>query len=261
MVIMKDSNDSSYTVPALSRGLLIIEMFRNNKRVLSTQDFSEALQVSPSSIYRIVQTLIDMKYLSKVARNTYELGPQVISNGFSYLASRDLVDVAAQHLQQLRDSTSVSCHLAILDGWETIYIYRALASQRLSVNVPIGTRLPSHSNALGRALLSQKKPEELSQLYIGKQLDNHPRPHPQNLLELAELIQTERKQGFTISRSDNATAIAVPLLNYAGEIVAAINASGPDLVMKDREINHAIINQLLKTAAKISLELGYQAPN
>ncbi|MGK0268494.1 MAG: hypothetical protein ACI8Y3_001111, partial [Paraglaciecola sp.] len=38
------SNDSSYTVPALSRGLLIIEMFRNTKRVLSTQDFSEALQ-------------------------------------------------------------------------------------------------------------------------------------------------------------------------------------------------------------------------
>jgi IclR family pca regulon transcriptional regulator len=252
------SNDSSYTVPALSRGLLIIEMFRNTKRVLSTQDFSEALQVSPSSIYRIVQTLIDMKYLSKVARNTYELGPQVISNGFSYLASRDLVDVAAPHLQQLRDSTSVSCHLAILDGWETIYIYRALASQRLSVNVPIGTRLPNHTNALGRALLSKKTPEELSQLYIGKQLDNHPRPQPQNLLELAELIQIERSQGYAISYSDNATAIAAPLFNYAGEIVAAINASGPDVIMKDKVVNRGIMEQLLKTAAKISMELGYR---
>jgi IclR family pca regulon transcriptional regulator len=237
MMIIKnstDSNDSSYTVPALSRGLMIIEMFRNTKRVLSTQDFSEALQVSPSSIYRIVQTLIDMKYLSKVARNTYELGPQVISNGFSYLASRDLVDVAAPHLQQLRDSTSVSCHLAILDGWETIYIYR-------------------------RALLSQKTPKELSQLYIGKQLDNHPPPHPQNLLELVELIQIEQNQGYAISRSDNATAIAAPLFNYAGEIVAAINASGPDVVMKDKVVNHGIMEQLLKTAAKISMELGYRA--
>ena len=258
MVIMKETSESNYTVPALSRGLLIIEMFKNDRRVLSTQDFSEALQVGPSSIYRIVQTLLDMNYLSKVARNTYELGPQVISNGFSYLASRDLVDVAASHLQQLRDTTSVSCHLAILDGWETIYIYRALAAQRLSVNVPIGTRLPCHANALGRALLSQKEPEQLSQLYMGKQLDNHPRPHPQNLLELIDLIQTEKAQGYFISHSDNATAIAVPLFNYAGEIVAAINVSGPDLVMKEQTINNVIKKQLMKTANKISTELGYQ---
>lgn len=139
------------------------------------------------------------------------------------------------------------------------YIYRALASQRLSVNVPIGTRLPNHTNALGRALLSQKTPKELSQLYIGKQLDNHPPPHPQNLLELVELIQIEQNQGYAISRSDNATAIAAPLFNYAGEIVAAINASGPDVVMKDKVVNHGIMEQLLKTAAKISMELGYRA--
>lgn len=258
MTITKDSNETTYTVPALSRGLLIIEMFRKNKRVLSTQDFCEALQVSPSSIYRIVQTLIDMKYLSKIARNTYELGPQVISNGFSYLASRDLVDVVAPHLQQLRDSTSVSCHLAILDGADTIYIYRALASQRLSVNVPIGTRLPCHINAMGRALLSHKATEELHQLYLGKQMDNYPRPNPQNVLELIDLIQTENEKGYFSNHSDNATAIAVPLVNYAGEIVAAINVSGPDLLMKDKEINHVIKSQILKTADKISIELGYK---
>ena len=42
---MTTSTDSNYTVPALSRGLLIIEMFRTNKRVLCTQDFAETLQV------------------------------------------------------------------------------------------------------------------------------------------------------------------------------------------------------------------------
>jgi len=93
--------ESGYTVPGLARGLMIVEMFNASKRVLSTQDFAEQLRVTPSSIYRVVQTLTDMGYLSKLARNTYELGPQVISNGFSYLASRDMVDIAAPHLQQL----------------------------------------------------------------------------------------------------------------------------------------------------------------
>ena len=249
---------STYTVPALSKGLLILEMFAGERRVLSTQDFAEYLDVSQSSIYRIVQTLIDMNYLKKVARNTYELGPQVVSNGFAYLASRDLVDIAGPHLQKLRDSTSISCHLGILDGRDTVYIYRAIASQRLSVNVPIGTRLASHANALGRMLLVGLNVNELEKLYLGAQLDGFPKPNPQNLPELIEVIERERQQGYAVSYSDHATAIAAPLKNYANEVVAAINVSGPDLSMSGDEGNNLIKKRLLQTALNISKELGFQ---
>lgn len=256
---MTDSAEKDYTVPALARGLRIIELFSHQQRVLSTNDFAEHLGVSTSSIYRIVQTLTDMQYLQKVARNTYSLGPAVVSRGYAYLASRDIVDVAAPHLNQLRDATSVSCHLAIRNHHDTLYIYRALASQRLSVNVPVGTRMPCHSNALGRALLSGLTDDELGQLYLGIQLDGVPQPSPQSLPELRQRIQNETSQGYSISQSDFATAIAAPVRNYANEVVAAINISGPDIFMQGESINQAIIQQLLNTAAVISAELGYSA--
>ncbi len=246
--------ESGYTVPGLARGLMIVEMFNSSKRVLSTQDFAEQLGVTPSSIYRVVQTLTDMGYLSKLARNTYELGPQVVSNGFSFLASRDMVDIAAPHLQQLRDATSISCHLAILDGRDIIYIYRALASQRLSVNVPVGTRLPAHVTALGRALLSAHSERDLRQLYFGLQMDGYGSQHPQNLPQLSQLLETEKKQGYALSRSDNATAIAVAIHNHSGDIVAAINISGSDVIMQSGTFKR----QLLGASNLISQELGYQ---
>lgn len=255
---MTDTADKDYTVPALARGLSILEMFNPQQRVLSTNDFADYLGVTTSSIYRIVQTLTDMQYLSKVARNTYELGPAVVSRGYTFLASRDIVDVAAPHLNQLRDATSVSCHLAIRDGRDTIYIYRALASQRLSVNVPVGTRLPCHANALGRALLSGISEEALGQLYLGTQLDGVPQPNPQSLPELRQRIEQERAQGYAVSQSDFATAIAAPIRNYANEVVAAINISGPDIFMQGDQINQAITQQLLITADVISAELGYK---
>ncbi|MCV6590284.1 MAG: IclR family transcriptional regulator [Marinobacterium sp.] len=251
--------EKDYTVPALARGLSIIEMFSPQQRVLSTNDFAEQLGVTTSSIYRIVQTLTDMQYLAKVARNTYELGPAVVSRGYTFLASRDMVDVAAPHLNQLRDATSVSCHLAIRDGRDTIYIYRALASQRLSVNVPIGTRLPCHANALGRALLSGISDEALGQLYLGTQLDGVAQHNPQNLPELRQRIKEETGQGYTVSQSDFATAMATPIYNYASEVVAAINVSGPDIMLQDENIHREITCQLLDTAAAISAELGYRA--
>ena len=257
-IAVTDSVEKDYTVPALARGLSILEMFSPQQRVLSTNEFAENLGVSTSSIYRIVQTLTDMQYLSKVARNTYELGPAVVSRGYTFMASRDIVDIAAPHLNQLRDATSVSCHLAIRDGRDTIYIYRALASQRLSVNVPVGTRLPCHANALGRVLLSGISDESLGQLYLGTQLDGVPQPSPQSLPELRQRIEQEREQGYALSQSDFATAIAAPIHNYANEVVAAINISGPDIFMQGESIHQTITQQLVNTAASISAELGYK---
>jgi len=254
-----ETAEKDYTVPALARGLSILEMFSHQQRVLSTNEMAEYLGVSNSSIYRIVQTLTDMQYLKKVARNTYELGPAVVSLGFSFLASRDIIDVAAPHLNRLRDATSVSCHLAIRDGRDTIYIYRALASQRLSVNVPVGTRLPCHINALGRVLLSGISDEELGRLYLGTQLDGVPKPNPQSLPELRQRIKEEAEQGYAVSQSDFATALAAPVRNYAGEVVAAINISGPDIFMQGEAISEEITSQLLATAAAISAELGHRS--
>lgn len=246
------SNSPEYHVPALSRGLQIIEMFNRDKRVLNTQDFAEHLGVSASSTYRIVQTLLDMGYLKKVTRNAYELGPQVVSRGFAFLAGRDLVDIASPYINELRDNASISCHLGIRDGLETIYIYRAQASQRLSVNIPLGSRLPCHTNAMGRVLLQQLSDIELNAMYQTLQLDIYPGPHPQSLPELKKLLKEEWGQGFSSNRSDNATAIAAPITNYLGQTIAAINISGADQIMNNQEQFENAKEQLLATASAIS---------
>ena len=256
---MNDTEKKNYTVPALERGLSILQLFDEDRKVLSTKDLSEHLGLSASALYRIVQTLTDMKYLTKIARNTYELGPAVISAGYCFLASREIVDVAAPHLHQLRSATSVSCHLGIRDGLDTLYIYRALASQRLSVNIPLGTRLPCHGNALGRSLLSGLKAQALEQLYLNVPMDNVPKPQPQSLLELKLRLKEETLQGYAMSRSDFATAMAVPLRNYANEVVAAINLSGPDVYMRGDAAQRQVTRALLQAAADISAELGFRA--
>ena len=246
------SNNTEYHVPALSRGLQIIEMFDKDKRVLNTQDFAENLGVSASSTYRIVQTLLDMGYLKKVTRNAYELGPQVVSRGFAFLAGRDLVDIASPYLNALRDNASISCHLGIRDGLETVYIYRAQASQRLSVNIPLGSRLPCHTNAMGRVLLQQLSDIELNAMYQTLQLYLYPGPHPQSLPELKRCLKKEWEQGYASNRSDNATAIAAPITNYLGKTIAAINISGADQIMNNQEQFEAAKEQLLETARIIS---------
>lgn len=250
------STDNDYTVPALFRGLTIIEMFNSRDRVLTVQDFADRLGVSTSSIYRIVTTLTEMNYLDKVAKNTYQLGPQVISNGFSYLASRDVVDIAMPHLNALRNTVSMSCHLSIREGQEAVYIYRSFASQRLSVNVPIGTRIPCHCSAMGRVLLTGMTDSELDSLYQHVRLDGYSVSAPRTLPELKQTVQQDSLQGWVEHRSDFATAIACALRDHHNQIVAAINVSGPDALMEDPHQKEVVRNALLSTAQRISFELG-----
>jgi IclR family pca regulon transcriptional regulator len=248
--------EADYRVPALHRGLTILQMFNARERTLSMSDIAERLGVSISAIYRIVFTLTEMGYLRKIAKNTYELGPQVVSDGFSYLASRDLVDIAGPHLNALRDRTSLSCHLTIREQTDSLYIHRAFAAQRLSVNIPIGTRIPCHITAMGRILLTGLTPDGLASLYQHVRLDDYPPPAPKTLPELQQMIAEDRERGWVLHRSDYSTAIACGIRNHLGDVVAAINLSGPDAVMDNAMARERFSAELQHTARAISLELG-----
>lgn len=252
----KSDRDISYIVPALQKGLRLLELFTAERREISVAEFAAYLGVTPSAIYRIVFTLTEMGYLNKVERNTYELGPQVISRGFSYLASREILQIAIPHINRLRDDTSMSSHMSIRDGTEAVYIYRALAPQRVSVNVPVGSRFPCHTIAMGRMLLTALDDEDLSNLYKGVRMDGHPAPAPQTLMELKERTANDRAAGWAVDYSDLSTAIAAPIFDYVGQVVAAINVSGPDTVMYAEGAQDTLKAALLRTAATISAELG-----
>ncbi|SDU30936.1 IclR family transcriptional regulator [Halopseudomonas salegens] len=254
---MSSTND--YRVPALERGLQIIELFHAGQRQLSTQDMADALGVSVSALYRIVQTLNQMGYLNKLGKNRYELGSAVVSAGFRYLASRDLVDVAQPHLNALRDRTSLSCHLSIRQQTDSLYLCRAFADQRLTVNIPVGTRIPCHASAMGRVLLCALSPAELDSLYQQVRLDDVPGDAPRTLPALRQLLIADVEQGWVMHGSDYSTAIATAVRNHHNEIVAAINLSAPEALLSSASSQSDYRNELLLTAARISAELGAPA--
>ena len=249
-------SEKDYTVPALQKGLQILGMFDSDTRSLTQAEIAHTFGVSPSSLYRIIQTLVGMGFLKKISTNTYELGSKVLSSGFSYLASRETIEIAAPHITKLRDITSLSSHLAVREGTENLYVFRALALQRLSVNVPVGTRFPCHTTAIGRALLSGLSPATVQHLYQGKRLDDYPAMPPQSLPDLISMCNLERRQGFHINASDYAIAIAVPIFNYNSEVVAAINVSGPEAMMRKPDLQQLLVSQLTDTARDITTEIS-----
>ena len=82
---------------------------------------------------------------------------------------------------------------------------------------------------------------------------------PANFLSLPQLrmmVARDKEQGYSINRSDFSTAIATPVINFAGHVKAAINVSVPDFTLTNSEVQERLIASLIRTAQQISVEMG-----
>ncbi|WP_458098296.1 IclR family transcriptional regulator [Roseomonas sp. WA12] len=253
--------DDRYIVPGLSRGLEVLLAFTPDRRRMTLTEMGEAVGVTRSAVFRIAYTLDQLGFLTYDAgTRTYELGPQVLRLGYGYLASRDLVEVAAPHLKALRDRTGWSAHLGVLEGREVVYLARLPTRRSLSSVVQVGTRLPAHATTMGRVLLASLSPDALEQLYAGAALEPRGPRTPTTLPALVAQAATDRAAGFVAHVAGYETgvaSVAAPVRDVSGATVAAINLSTVALLTSEAELRGALAKEVLAAAGRISIALGF----
>ncbi|WP_338664550.1 IclR family transcriptional regulator C-terminal domain-containing protein [Pararoseomonas sp. SCSIO 73927] len=253
--------DDRYIVPGLSRGLELLLAFTPERRRMTLTEMGEAVGVTRSAVFRIAYTLDQLGFLTYDAgTRTYELGPQVLQLGYGYLASRDLVEVAAPHLEALRDRTGWSAHLGVLEGREVVYLARLPTRRSLSSVVQVGTRLPAHATTMGRVLLASLSPEALEHLYAGAVLEPRGPRIPTTLPALLAQAARDRAAGFAAHVAGyeaGVASVAAPVRDVAGATVAAINLSTVALLTSEPELRGPLAKEVLAAAARISTALGF----
>ncbi|WP_189470155.1 IclR family transcriptional regulator [Litchfieldella qijiaojingensis] len=255
--------NQNYIVPGLRRGLAVLGLFGRSRPSMRLADIGRELGLPRATAFRLVYTLEAEGYLLRGKDSaTYRLGPRVLTLGFDYLHSQELVEVAGPLLDELRDRMSASTHMGLLDGRDALYVYRAPSHQRLSSNRHVGSRLPAHFSSLGRAILLDLSDEELAELYINYDFHAVTRHGPGNLDELKRCLETERRRGYVAGSfiSPGIISVAAPVRNETGRAVAAINVSDYESLPCMEDIHGTLKDNVLQTASEISRHLGYSGP-
>jgi DNA-binding IclR family transcriptional regulator len=254
------AGDERYLVPALMRGLQVLQSLSGETRRLTLSELAEAIGVTRSSAYRLVYTLDHMGFLKSDAQTkTYALGPQALRIGYAYLKSRDLVAVAAPYLEQLRDVTGWSAHLGELQGRDVVYLARVATRRSVASNVQVGARLPAHATAMGRILLSALPESEVRTLYGDETLQSYSSQTPTNVEALLAQLKIDRSNGFVLQDSGfepGVASVAAPVRDVAGNIVAAINVSAVTILTREGELHGSLKAEILKAADALSRDLG-----
>ena len=256
-------NHDIYFVPGLRRGLLVLETLANEGVPMSLTEIGKRIGLSRSSMFRLAYTLEHMGFVGEVPESKLlKLGARVLNIGYAYLASQTLIELARTELESLRDRTSISSHLAILDRREVLYLSCIQAKTGFLSTMNVGVRLPAYATPLGWLLLADRSARELGEMFPPRSFVALTDQTPRNVGELAQRIATAIDAGYAISHGAveaGGSSIAAPVRDRDGRVVAAIDVSAPDSAFELPEFDTRYVREVIETAALVSAKLGYVA--
>jgi DNA-binding IclR family transcriptional regulator len=252
--------DNRYLVPALERGLRLLQLFSRERTELTAPEIARELELPRASVFRIVQTLEGMGFLERHG-NAYRLGPAVLRLGFEYLASLELTEIARPLIERLRDEADSSAQLVVRDGREAVVVLKAASPSMFASNVSVGTRFPAHATILGRALLSELDEDALKALFPESRLKAFSANTPKTVAELKRLLAEDRKRGYVLSESffeRGISAIAAPVRDEQGAVVAAVSTTVQRPTLDPKEYRERLVALVVKAAADLSHRLNFR---
>ncbi|WP_128374397.1 IclR family transcriptional regulator [Streptomyces cavernae] len=216
-------------VKSAVRTVAVLELLAaRGDRPARLREISEELGVPRSSMYALLQTLVDHGWVRTDATGSlYGIGIRALLTGTSYLDGDRRVRMVRPYLDEASDASGETIHLARLDGSDVVYLATRESHEYLRTISRVGRRVPAHAGALGKALLAERDDDELP-------LPDGPLPaltentHTDRAGLIADLGAV-RERGHSIDREETVPGIAGFgfALRYDTPAVDAISCSVP----------------------------------
>jgi IclR family pca regulon transcriptional regulator len=234
--------------------------------VQGVADIADGLGMSRSTTHRYIVTLVALGYLEQAANRKYRLGLRVTDLGMSALNSTGLREHAHPYLEELRQRTTFTTSLAVLDSPEVLYMDRARSlrsgQNKIDFNMRVGSRLPAaYCTALGKVLLAGLPEAERREILSEIRLVGRG-PHTiTSKKALYSELEHVSEHGVAVDDEEFAAglvAIAAPVRDGRREVTAAIDLAAHTSMISLEELVDALGPHLVATADQISARLGYR---
>ncbi len=249
---------------AVERALAMLEAVAQEPDGLSNADISRKLQIPKSSASYILRTLETQGYLNRdEASGRYRVGLKVLSLSRGALSGIDVREVALPVMRHLMEKTSLTCHLAILDGPDAVYIEKVEPTGFIRMDTWVGRRMRVHATSVGKALVAHIPPERLEKILAERGMEKRTAKTITTLPKLMKELEKVRGQGYAVDDEENnmgARCLGAPVFNQHGAIEAAVGLSGTTQQVNAQTMP-AIVEKLKDAARHISMQLGYRVPH
>ena len=261
LVKQTDSEErTTYSAPALEKGLDIVELLARTGGVLGTRQIAEELGRSKNEIFRMVHVLLERGYLQRdESGDGLMLSNKLFGLGMQTARARDLVSVAAPIVERFAVEVHQAAHLVVAHRGETVVIAAVSGGADMNFSLKLGYRRPladAHSGLVLMAFQSDAMRRHMI-AECSALMTNPPEP-----TRLAAELDAVRRRGAIIHASrdiDGITDLACPILLGDGQATACVTVAAVSRRSNPPDFD-TMLSRLQATCAEIARELGAYSP-
>ena len=223
--------DTNQTAAAKLLALLdaLSKLDSDTREGLTVAEIARALGRDKSIVSRQLKPLVELGIVERNNDGRHSLGWRLFALA-ARAGDQRLLLLAPPVMRRLTQLVRERVHLSILRGFDVFTILSESPNRTIEAVGWVGRTAPMSCTSSGRALLFDHSDDEVRELFKGR-FEHGPGPGaPRNVEELIERLAAARQQGFSIATDefdDDLSAVAAPVRDVHGRIVAAINISAP----------------------------------
>jgi len=228
------------TVPAVERGLAILELVARSRNGLTFSQVCRHLDFPKSSIHCLLVTFERLGYLQRLeSSGRFVAGLNLVRIGTAASYGIMLRQKAGPLLSELAQRTGLTVHMAVLENNEPLLVAKAEPSGTPSVATWVGKRIDYHCTSLGKALIAWMPDEDLRRLVKERQMLRHNENTISTLARLKEDLMQTRRLGYALDDEEEEIGIrcvGAPVLGVSGKVEAAVSVSGTAAQIRPEDI-------------------------
>lgn len=240
-------NKSSPT-RSVERALEILDCFLVEDK-LTLNEVSGKTNLSPSTVYRIMQTLQNRYFIERdEGTKKFSIGNKInkLAKSFTKDQNVELRKVAYPYMSKLKDKYNENIRLYILDGSYKLCIEVVESTRDFRAIIKVGERHTVIRGAAGKIFLA----------YMDEEIRNN---HIKDTNITDDILNKIKENGYALSlgeREDGLVGISAPIFNQEGKVMASLSISGPAARFINEEMSDKI-KDIVKFCEEISNRLGY----
>lgn len=214
-----------------------------------------------SQVSRSLRTAEQEGFLQRTPQRTFALDWSVLTDAH-LLTRRRLHTDGAAALEHLSGMTDEGCFLGVLSGNSTVTVGECIPASSRMVGSWLGRPYPAYCSDAGQALFWETPDDEVRKMFAGVPFQQHGPNTPADIEEFLARLKDARLRGYSIVDEEaepGLYSLAVPVRDFRGAVVAALQVVGLKSRLQPRQAEHA--RALRWEGEWLEARLGGQSPS
>jgi DNA-binding IclR family transcriptional regulator len=245
-------------VQSVDRALSVLEILGARGEAGVTEIAAE-LGVHKSTAFRLVAVLEARGFVEQLAdRGKYRLGFGIVRLAGATAAQMDLAQESRRTCEELAADLGETVNVAVLDGDRVVNISEVRGTSAISSHNWVGQRTPVHATSSGKVLLAFAA-EPVRTSLLRPPLERYTDATVTDADELQQELEEVARRGWATTVQEyeiGLNALAAPVRDADGRVVAAVSVSGPSFRLPSGELGELAPVVVAATDA-LSRRLGF----